>query len=432
MFNRIKDNISETSIKHLQINHVELLDSWFKQSCVKEAIQLNSTLQDRNLIFGGKFNFLQRCKNRISKEEYLDKRLSPSYSIGEGSNSSVKANRKFHLEQDLKIIIFKPNKKTKIELSLPNLRPNVLSILSKLYLRQEQKNFSITYKLDQKYIYISFDERALSEFKQISSIDNRVLALDLNPNYIGYSITDWTSENEFKVIDKGIYSLKLINDKERSLKELKLNSSDSKRVYLNNKRKYEALEIAKDLMNKALHFKCELVAVEDLNMKSKDRSKGKNFNHLVNNQWLRNDFVNNLNKRCNIFKIKFQKVRPEYSSFIGNFLYRSLELPDQILSSTEIGRRAYEFNLQYVKKIKPKKKNIISPELNSFKSLVLKSLEEFNIQEQFKTLVDIYYFLKNSKVKYRVSLDSIESRVFRLKYRKSYINCYSFKQNDIF
>ena len=46
------------------------------------------------------------------------------------------------------------------------------------------------------------------------------------------------------------------------------------------------------------------------------------------------------------------KVKPGYSSFIGNFLYRSLNLPDMILVSIEIERRGYEFYNYYISKTK--------------------------------------------------------------------------------
>lgn len=115
-------------------------------------------------------------------------------------------------------------------------------------------------------------------------------------------------------------------------------------TYFNNKRKHEIIEVAKDLMNVAKSCQCEMIVVEDLNMKSQDRSKGKRLNRLCNSFFVRNAFMNNLNKRCNIDGIKFLKVIPQYSSFIGNFLYRGLNLPDPILASIELGRRGYEFN----------------------------------------------------------------------------------------
>jgi hypothetical protein len=410
MFNYLKSN-SFILQKIKRLNNISLMNSWFIQNSMNEAYQIIETKNNKKIIFGGKKNFFQRMKGNITKEDYKILKLNPLYSIGTAGNH-YKANRFFNINQELNSVLFKPNRATKIQLSLENLRGKYLTLLKNLYLRQENRDLPITYKLDQNYIYISFDECKLTTFKQQEIIENRILALDLNPNYIGWSITDWQTENEFKVIKSGIYSFKSLNDKEKDFKKFKLNSSDPKRIHLNNKRKFEVLEVSKNLINKALYYKCEIVSFEDLSIVSSDRSKGKNFNRSCNNQWLRNDFVNNLNKRCNIFKIKLLKVKPEYSSFIGNFLYRSLQLPDQILSSIEIGRRAYEFNLQYIKKIKPKKKNIIQPEFDSFKSLVVKSLEEFNIKEEFSSFIDLYYFFKKSKKMYRLSLDQFSDLKF--------------------
>ena len=146
------------------------------------------------------------------------------------------------------------------------------------------------------------------------------------------------------------------------------------------------------------------MSIEDLNIESKNLSKGKRFNKQVNNQWIRNGFVDNLNKRCNIFGIKLLSVKPEYSSFIGNFLFRSLNLPDPTLASIEIGRRGYEFYNQYVTKVKEIKRNIIQPDYNKFNYLITKSLEEFGLLNEFSSLVDVYYLLKKSKRTYRLSV----------------------------
>ena len=142
-----------------------------------------------------------------------------------------------------------------------------------------------------------------------------------------------------------------------------------------------------------------------MSIKSSDKELGKKFNKLVNNSWCRTIFVNNLTKRCNIHNIKLLKVKPEYSSFIGNFLYRSLNLPDMVLASIEIGRRGYEFYNQYISKIKEIKKNIVRPNLSMFNKLYLKSLEEFKLQPIYKDLIELYYFFKKSKLKYRLSID---------------------------
>ena len=63
----------------------------------------------------------------------------------------------------------------------------------------------------------------------------------MNPNYIGWSIVDWKSESEFKVIKSGIYSIKELNDKDFNLKEKRLDSSSKERIYISNKRNYETI-----------------------------------------------------------------------------------------------------------------------------------------------------------------------------------------------
>ena len=176
-------------------------------------------------------------------------------------------------------------------------------------------------------------------------------------------------------------------------------------------------------MNKSIYYKCQLISIEDLNIKSSDKELGKRFNKLVNNSWCRNTFVNNLTKRCNIHNIKLLKVKSEYSSFIGNFLYRHLNLPDMVLASIEIGRRGYEFYNQYISKVKEIKKNIIRPNLSMFNKLYLKSLEEFNLQPTYKDLIELYNFFKKSKLKYRLSIDDFNLQFSRFTSSKSYICC---------
>ena len=60
------------------------------------------------------------------------------------------------------------------------------------------------------------------------------------------------------------------------------------------------------------------------------------------------------------------ETKPNYSSFVGNFLFRGLNLPDMVLSSIEISRRCYEFKTQYIDKTQEQRKNIIIPDVNDF------------------------------------------------------------------
>ena len=417
VYNRINEGKSQKDIKQYikLLNNIDLLDSWFIQCSFYDIPKVDK------VIFGGKKNYFQRLKNNISKEQFKQKRLSPIYSIGEVINKSVKGNRKFHIEQDLENIIFKPNKSTKINLKLIGLNKRK-QILSKLYQKQERKEIKIAYKLDLEYIYVIFEETDIYNY-EIKYIKNRVLALDLNPNYIGWSIVDWKSENEFNVIKTGVYSIKKLNDKDFNLKNKGYNSNLKEMKYISDKRNFEILQIVKNIVNKSIYYKCQLISIEDLNIKTSDKELGKRFNKLVNNSWCRNAFVNNLTKRCNIHNIKLLKVKPEYSSFIGNFLYRSLNLPDMILASIEIGRRGYEFYNQYISKTKEIKKNIIRPNLSMFNKLYIKSLEEFELQPTYKDLIELYYFFKKSKLKYRLSIDDFNLQFSRFTSYKSYICC---------
>ena len=417
VYNRINEGKSQKDIKQQikLLNNVDLMDSWFIQCSFYDIPKVDK------VIFGGKKNYFQRLKNNISKEEFKLKRLSSIYSIGEVVNKSVKGNRKFHIEQDLENIIFKPNKSTKINLKLIGLNKRK-QILSKLYQKQERKEIKIAYKLDLEYIYVIFEETDIYNY-ETKFIKNRVLSLDLNPNYIGWSIVDWKSESEFDVIKSGVYSIKKLNDKDFNLKNKGYSSESKKRKFLNNKRNFETIQLVKNIVNKSIYYKCQLISIEDLSIKSSDKELGKRFNKLVNNSWCRNTFVNNLTKRCNIHNIKLLKVKPDYSSFIGNFLYRSLNLPDMVLASIEIGRRGYEFYNQYISKTKEIKKNIVRPNLSMFQKLYLKSLEEFNLQPIYKDLIELYYFFKKSKLKYRLSIDSFNLQFSRFTSDKSYICC---------
>ena len=133
----------------------------------------------------------------------------------------------------------------------------------------------------------------------------------------------------------------------------------------------------------------------------------------MNNYWHRKLFINNLIKYCNLENINLIKIIPAYSSFIGNFLFRDLLLPDMILSSIEISRRGYEYNLQYRLKQKPIERNIVEPNIYDFSDRYKESLDYFNIPNNITSFRKLYNFFKNSKIKYRVSLNSCNLKFFR-------------------
>ena len=359
----------------------------------------------------------------ISKEEFQLKRLRPLQVVGAANN---KGNCKFQLFSENKIL-FKPTRKEHFILQLKNVGKNYEKKLKALILTQEKRELPITYKLDLEHVYISFDETKIEKVNIRPKLKNRIFAIDLNPNYIGWTVVDWKSENSYKLIKSGLISLKSLNDYENSLK---VSSDSPKKKYVVNKRKFEIIQIGYELTKLANNFRCEIFSLEDLNIKSSDKSKGGNFNRLVNNQWNRNLLVHILEKNCKLYQIHFQKVMANYSSFLGNLVYREEKLPDPCLASIEIGRRGYEFYHQYILKDKEKTKNIVFDKLENVKDRITKSSEEFGYFDTFESLSDLYYKLKKRKCNYRFSLEKalkMRKKSFSsLKHSKSLCNSVTF------
>ena len=167
--------------------------------------------------------------------------------------------------------------------------------------------------------------------------------------------------------------------------------------------------------------------MEDLSIPSKDNGKGKRFNRLCNQQWCRNRFCNIIKKLCKLDKIKILEVIPNYSSFIGNLVYRDEKLFDPCLSSIEISRRGYEFNHQYILKDKDKKKNIVFGNFDEDKVVYIQSLEELGISEQFSSFKELYDKVKKSKARYRFPLEQCSMMVFSKNSVRNYQTLYTFR-----
>lgn len=415
---------AETTRLQSKLNNI-FLDKWFFNSAVFDVKSFkNKKKKDEKVIFGGKKNFFDRLKGKISREEYQLKRLLPLYSVGEASKNG---NRKFQIE-DENTIIFKVSRKEHITLKLNGTSKRYRDYLNQLITLQINKSIPITYKLDTKYVYISFDLNKLKHnLKVQDKIKDRVFGIDLNPNYIGYSVVDWKNNGSYKIIKTGSISLKALNDYDDSLKGQGYSSRSKERKYISNKRNHEIIQIAHQLSKLANHFGCVIFSLEDLNMKQGNKEKGTKFNKLCNNQWCRNLLVSQIKKMNCLYKIRTLEVQPQYSSFIGNLVYRVHQLPDYVLSSIEIGRRSYEFYHQYIIKDRKMEKNIIFGNYEKDKNLYYLSLEEIGIKESFNSFMEMYSFIKNSKTRYRVSLDDIDSsRVFRKLFIKSYTEFYNF------
>ena len=435
-YNRKVDSpsITDVELNVLQkgMNNV-FLGCWFLSSARVEVKEMLKSIDELNkindeehqvdkkhIVFGSKNLFVNRCKKLVSREDYLVEKQHPLYSVGE---CKQKGNRHFRIISD-NIIIFQPNSKTHVELYIGSINKKYKSYINKLIELQNSRLIPITYKLDSEYVYITFDLNYIKEYKEYTPINDRIFAVDMNPNYIGYSVVDWKDETTYTIISSGMFSIKPLNDKRN---RLHISSSDDKHNYFTNKRKYEVIEIAYQLVKLCKHFRCEIFSLETLSIKSSDKERGKKYNKLVNNQWCRNVFVQQIEKMTKSMHIHLIKVKPEYSSFVGNILYRKENLPDPVLSSIEISRRAYEFNLQYCLNNKSRKKNIIFPDFDLNKTTIQESLEELEYCGQIKSWIDLYSEMKKSKFKYRLLLEEIPfSRVSSINYYKRRTILYNF------
>jgi len=342
----------------------------------------------------------------INKEEYQNSKSEYIYSIGQSFDNG---NRKFVLDIENNIIIFKPKQGTKIVLDLPKLRPNVRKQLLALDKVSKLKQLPITYKLNQNYVYIAFDDIKLNELDKNNCLSqntvsdllsNRILGIDLNPNNIGISILEYKNSTDFKVIKTINYSLYSLTNKKGN----------------HNKLKYETIEISKKIVNLCLHYRVGSIALEDLNIRSKDNEKGKNNNSLLNNKWLRNLFQNQIKKRAEKAEVKTYNVLAYYTSYIGNMQYNYV---DAVNASIEIARRTYQTQ-------------ILKNKAEFYPALQIKT----ELRDQWKESINLDVMnwkelcneVKNSKMRYRVSLEECKRtyNVWRMSSIKSGIILYDF------
>jgi hypothetical protein len=159
------------------------VDSHFKNSAQFDARALVKSNEGKKVVFGGRVLFGRRQRQEITHDEFVRDRLVPLCSVGEAVSHS---NRKFQV-RSYKAVVFKPNRYESFELLLPKLHKNYKKELEAL--ASKQGEFPITYRLDGEYVYISYEEFDVKEKRK--AVPDRVFAIDLNPNYVGWSVVDW-------------------------------------------------------------------------------------------------------------------------------------------------------------------------------------------------------------------------------------------------
>lgn len=330
-YNRFQEGLKQKEAR-ADVSNKFKGNSWFVQCAIKEGKAVFEKFKGRKVVFGGKHNLKQYMKGLISKEEYRLNRLSPITIQGEACKGG---NRLFNFDfynSKLELKLFRNDHRI---IEIPMLRNNYRKEFAEIQRLTDEKKLTLTVKFNQDYIWFTYDESQLQLDTYKGLKKDRILGIDLNPNYIGLSILEFNPSNEFKVLYKQVFDLRDLNRTSRK------SSSDKASKYLTNKRQFELIEICHEISGLLNYWKCSKLCIEDLNIKSSNKGQGKYFNRLCNNVWDRNLVVNKLKLLSVIHGFELTQVNPVYSSFIGNMLYGSQNCPDMIAASVEIARRGY-------------------------------------------------------------------------------------------
>ena len=397
-YNRFHDDssIKEKDVRS-QVNQLfkGKLNSWLLQCAIKEGKSIQERNGNKKVIFGGKSLYKRYLKRLINKEEFNKQRQLPISSQGE---MLQKGNRMFDFHLDNQLLVFKISKEKHIDIQLGKIHRSLQKELNKLNELCYDKKVTVSIKLNNEYIWITYDEKLICNSVKFNELkNNRIMGLDMNPNYIGLSVIEFDKEDDFKVLYKQVKNIKKLTDKNIS----------------NNKRQYEIIKICHTINNLINYWKCKKLSIEELNISSCDKGQGKNFNRLCNNVWDRSLISNKLMMLSNIYGYELIKVNPVYSSFIGNLVYGDDTTPDMVAASIEIARRGY----------KKYEKNWFYPVFN-IDCLDERWKQTLTGVENWK---NAFLKIKNSKVKYRVLLnDIVQNAVFSKYNKKSKVIIYSF------
>lgn len=421
---------SEISKKLSEFKNVEMILAKVRNYATRDAMALKERFGDKRICFGGRPNLSRYCRRLVTKDEFLEKRCRPMSFEGTSNNHG----NTFCQAQPDKTITLKLNRKTHLTLKLVGCKDGkkergTFRIFSKIAELQKEKTtpFPISYRIGRQYVCISFQNTILSMDKTVGKrIQNRTFSIDMNPNFIGWSINDWDSDGDNVLVEHGTFSIESLNEKDRFIR------GKSGRSTLKDKRSHELCIIAKKLAQKAVHFRCNVVGFEDIDgisNGSKDHGNART-NRLINRNWNRKRFESCFTKWLNVYGYDFDsprarrtesvimKVLPQYSSFIGNIVYGDKyrgTIPDPECASIEIGRRAHEFLLQHITRTK-EKTGIAYPPTDKLAAVCARAMEANGIDGKFegwkemKKLFDLKKAersgKKNAKDMYRVPFDN--------------------------
>ena len=393
-FNRFQDGVKQREIYQL-INDKFECNCHLKNSALRNANGLFTLNKDKKVYFG---KFLKFQRGLISKDELKDSRDNGILSEGE---MNQKGNRLFKIEVENNKFIYKRACKEHYDLKIvEKLSDKRKAILGKIQMLMSEKKIPVTFHLKKDYIYLSYDEKIVEKEKQFKELfKNRVLGIDLNPNYFGISIIEFNRNDKYKVIHKEVIDL---NELQKQTK---------------NKIHHELYEINHHVLKLCKTWKVSKLAIEDLKFKS-NKFWLKDLNRLCRNKFRYSFVKSHLTTLCNVYGVELIEVNAAYSSIIGNFKHGSDTCPDMVAASIEIARRAY----------KKFEKGWIYPKIISDQRIqeVLGNQWKKELELAYMSWKGLSGIIKKSKLKYRFQLQPLNA-VFSKNYLKKFIQILNFK-----
>ena len=394
-FNRFQDGIVCQQIYRMIAKKFDHVNCHLRNSALRKANGLYTLNKDKKVHFG-KFKRFQR--GLITKEELKDSRNIGIVSEGEFNQ---KGNRLFQIDVKNNKFIWKRSRHKHYDLLIvEKLNDKRRLLLLKIQTLMSEKKIPVTIRLKNDKIYISYDEKNVEKEKQFKGLfQNRVLGIDLNPNYFGISILEFNKDDKFKVIYKEAIDLTELQKKTK------------------NKIHFELYEINHRILKLCKTWHVAKIAVEDLKFKKSNKFWSKDLNRLCKSQFRYSFVKSHLQTLCNVYGVEMVEINAAYSSIIGNFIHGSDNCPDMVAASIEIARRAYhKFQKGWIYPKIVKDQRIQQVLGNQWK-------EELALD--YMSWKGLSGIIKKSKLKYRFQLQPLKA-VFSKTYINSCISVYNY------
>ena len=319
-FNRIREGItSGVELNKLLKERFEC-NSILRASAHRNAKTLSKLEAKDKKVYFGKFKRFSR--GLITKEEYKKSRNTGIFCEGEANE---KGNRLFKIDLENGRIVYKRACKEHYDLVFDQkISEGRKQILKSLQLLMEEKKTPVTVRVKENMVYLTYDETVVEKEKRFRNLfGNRVLGIDLNPNFFGISIVEFDKDDNFRILYKEVV------DVERLQKQPK------------NKIRFELQQIDRHILRLCKCWHCGKIAVEDLKFKKNNKFWSRSLNRLCRNQFRFSLVKTHLQTLCSVHGVELVEVNAAYSSIIGNFVHGSSACPDMVAASVEIARRSY-------------------------------------------------------------------------------------------